>query len=136
MRKERYFTHKLSGAVLIVSDRAMAENMNLEIGERIRIARKSRGFSRDKFSEMIGISTLFLGYIECGQRGMSLVTLQKICKTLNVSADYLLFGREERSSFDEIKNAVADIDEKYYDLALEYINILKRTIALIENDES
>jgi len=122
--------------VLIVSDRAMAENMNLEIGERIRIARKSRGFSRDKFSEMIGISTLFLGYIECGQRGMSLATVQKICKTLNVSADYLLFGREERSSFDEIKNAVADIDEKYYDLALEYINILKRTIALIENDES
>ena len=67
----------------------MKKNINLEIGERIRSSRLAVGLSREKLSELLGVSALFLGYIECGQRGMSITTLQKICKVLNVSADYI-----------------------------------------------
>lgn len=39
---------------------------NLEIGERIRGIRENLHMSREKFSEMIDISDVFLGQIERG----------------------------------------------------------------------
>ncbi|MBQ7004996.1 MAG: helix-turn-helix transcriptional regulator [Clostridia bacterium] len=109
----------------------MKKNINLEIGERVRITRNSRGFSREVLAEMLGISTLFLGYIECGQRGMSIETLQKMCTVLNVSADYIILGKDAQSdSLDGIINAVKEFDPKYHSLVLESINHLKRIITL------
>ena len=72
----------------------MKKTINIEIGERVRTARKRLQMSRDALAEQLGISTLFLGYIECGQKGMSIDTLLALCKALNVSADYILMGRE------------------------------------------
>lgn len=43
-------------------------------------------------AEKLNVSTLFISYIECGQKGMSLETLQKLCRTLHVSSDYILLG--------------------------------------------
>ena len=112
----------------------MKKNINLEIGERVRFVRTSRGFSREELAEILDISTLFLGYIECGQRGMSIATLQNMCNTLNVSADYLLFGKEESEDYSEkIADAVRELNPSYYPLALESINNLKKLIALIES---
>ncbi len=109
----------------------MKKNINLEIGERVRITRNSRGFSREVLAEMLGISTLFLGYIECGQRGMSIETLQKMCTVLNVSADYLILGREtSEDSLEDIINAVKELDARYYSLVLDSINHLKKIITL------
>ncbi len=111
----------------------MKKDLNLEIGERVRLTRVSRGFSRDQLAEMLGISTLFLGYIECGQRGMSLLTMQNMCKILKVSADYLLLGKESSCGhIAEITQAVSELDTRYYPLALDSINQLKKTIAIIE----
>ncbi len=111
----------------------MKKNINLEIGERVRITRKQRGFSREELSELLGISTLFLGYIECGQRGMSLQTLQNLCDVLNVSADYILMGRENMGTIDdELSRAMNEIDEPYKPLLLETVNNLKKTIAIIK----
>ena len=65
---------------------------------------------------------------------MSIDTLQKMCKSLNVSADYILFGKEVAEDYAEkIVDAVQELDTSYYPLALESINNLKRLIALIES---
>lgn len=113
----------------------MKNDLNLEIGERVRKARTSRGLSREQLSEMLEISSLFLGYIECGQRGMSLSTLQKLCLTLSVSADYILLGKESKITEREILlDAVMDIDEKYLPLAVENINHFKKLIALVKSE--
>lgn len=113
----------------------MKKNINLEIGERIRLARTTRGLSREKLAELLGISTLFLGYIECGQRGMSLATLQNMCKVLNVSADYLLLGRNDEGNEEALLSAVKELEPQYVPLAIEQINNLKKTIAVIRHQE-
>ena len=114
----------------------MKKNINLEIGERVRLTRTARGFTRETLAELLDISTLFLGYIECGQRGMSLSTLQNMCRLLNVSADYLLLGKESASDpCEAIAEAIKELEPEYYPLALESINNLKRTIALIRSKE-
>lgn len=110
----------------------MKKNINLEIGERVRLTRVSRGLSRDELAEMLNVSTLFLGYIECGQRGMSLTTLQNMCTILNVSADYLLLGKEKETGIDEeIFSAVNELPDSYKPLALDAVNNLKKTIARV-----
>lgn len=113
----------------------MKKNINLEIGERVRRARTALGLSREQLSEMLDISALFLGYIECGQRGMSMSTLQNLCLTLNVSADYILLGKESKpNSTGLLLESIMSIDEKYLPLALENINNFKKILALIQTE--
>ena len=50
---------------------------NILVGERIRSIRESYNMSREKFSEIIDISEVFLGQIERGERSLSIKTLRK-----------------------------------------------------------
>ncbi len=114
----------------------MKKDLQLEIGERVRQARTSRGLTREALSEILGISPLFLGYIECGQRGMSLTTLKNLCNTLNVSADYILSGIKKTENTKELLiDAVNELEAEYIPLAIEQINNLKKTIAIIKHKE-
>ena len=62
------------------------------VGERIRSIREGLNMNREKFSEMIDISNVFLGQLERGERSLSVKTLTKIVNFTGVSADYILFG--------------------------------------------
>lgn len=106
----------------------------IAIGERIRTVRTEQGLSREQLSEMVNISALFLGFIECGQRGMSLDTLCALCRVLNISADYILFGKHENTSSKEaLLRAMDGFDEAYLPVAVEQMNVLKRIIAQVNH---
>ena len=76
---------------------------NLEIGERIRGIRENLHMSREKFSEMIDISDVFLGQIERGERSLSIKTLTKIVNFTGTSSDYILFGdSKSNKTYDKI----------------------------------
>ena len=55
-----------------------------KIGQRIKYLRNQKGFSQEKFAEAIGIATTSLSYIETGRGFMTLATLEKMSKILNV----------------------------------------------------
>lgn len=62
------------------------------VGARIKRFRNIQGYSREEFSELINVSPRFVYDIELGNKGMSVDTLIKVSKTLNITIDYLLFG--------------------------------------------
>jgi len=64
------------------------------IGKRLRRQREQMSLTREEFAEKIEISPQFLAEIENGAKGMSAETLYKICEKMNLSADYLLLGRQ------------------------------------------
>ena len=68
------------------------------IGERVRKIREDLKMNRERFSEMIDISDVFLGQIERGERSLSTKTLVKIVKYTGISADFILFGNEEANT--------------------------------------
>ena len=68
---------------------------NIEIGERIRKFRNKFNMTREKFSEMIDISEVFLRQIERGERSLIIKTLRKIVKFTVFSTDYILFGNKK-----------------------------------------
>lgn len=71
---------------------------NIEVGERIRNIREELKMNREKFSEMIDISDVFLGQIERGERSLSLKTLCRIVSFTGVSTDFILFGNTNNNS--------------------------------------
>lgn len=68
-----------------------------EIGQRIRQLRTINDFTQAEFAELADISVNFLSEIENGKKGLSQDTLAKICRQLNISADYILFGTRQKS---------------------------------------
>lgn len=71
----------------------MNKEINREIGVRLRARRTQLRLSREKLSELLGISARFLASVESGEAGMSLTTLKAVCLALDVTADELLFGK-------------------------------------------
>jgi transcriptional regulator with XRE-family HTH domain len=84
--------------------------LNKQIGQRIRGKREYIGLSREKFSEMIGISPQFLAEIEGGKKGMSSSTLYKMCVGLSTSADYIVLGREKENDISGITDILRNLD--------------------------
>ena len=64
------------------------------IGKRIRQQREFMGYTREQFAEKIDVTPKFCADIETGVKGMSVPTLCRISKTLRLSTDYILWGRD------------------------------------------
>ena len=90
---------------------------NLEVGERIRKIREDLKLNREKFSEMIDISDVFLGQIERGERSLSIKTLCKIVAFTGASTDYILFGNDSNNT---IINKINRILSKSSDANIKY----------------
>ncbi len=78
-----------------------------EIGQRIRQLRLINHYTQAEFAESIDISINFLSELENGKKGLSQDTLAKICRQLNTSADYILFGTKmKQTSLIELANGL------------------------------
>ena len=80
----------------------MKKEINVEIGGRIRRQREALHMSREQLAEAADISTPFLADVELGRKGVSPLTIRKMCNALHVSADYLIRNKELSSDFPEI----------------------------------
>lgn len=66
----------------------------MELPEKIKEARKKAGLSQKDLAQKLDMNLRTYGSYERGERDVSTAILLKICKTLNISSDYLL-GRSE-----------------------------------------
>lgn len=94
------------------------------LGERIRLARKSKGLSQEKLSEICSVSAAHIGHIERGTRIPSLETLFKISKELNVSMDYLFFDSQNDIS-GVFKSIYAQLEGKSEEKTKVFLSAVK-----------
>lgn len=121
----------------LMFNKKMKKPLNIEIGARVRESRERLHMSRETLSELLSISTLFLGYIECGQKGMSTETLIALCKVLNVSADYLLMGKlSSESGESDAARLLRNLPKEFLPLADESLRALVKTIAIVRKNKS
>lgn len=115
------------------------ESLDLEgIGIRIRLQRETLNLSRERFAEIIGLSSFYIGQIERGERSMSLETLIKVSRTLKISTDYILQGHtlymENIYALEAIEdNYKEEIDQEIKDLLHLFSGLSKTKIQLIED---
>ena len=87
-------TEKSNDAVIIGEKmRDNIDPVNLEIGMRIKGIRTRKGWSQKILAKSAGITIQSVLYVEKGKRGLSSHTIRNISNALEVTTDYILFGR-------------------------------------------
>ena len=74
------------------------------VGENIRTERVARQMSREQLSEMLGITVSHMGLMERGERGTTLVTLEKLCDIFNMPKENFFVEPGGSSSSREVDN--------------------------------
>lgn len=91
----------------------MKTEVNKKLGKRIQYLRRQRHLSQEKLAEAIDIAATSLSYVETGRGFMTLATLEKMAKVLNVEL-YEIF------QFSSIQT-----NEEMYDYIISKLNIVK-----------
>jgi y4mF family transcriptional regulator len=73
------------------------------IGERIKERRNELGWTQEQLAQKAGISKSFLSELENGKRSVSADNLLDLARTLGVSLDYLMTGREKETKPAELQ---------------------------------
>jgi transcriptional regulator with XRE-family HTH domain len=66
----------------------------MKIGRRVRKTRKALELKQQTLADEVGVTSQHISRIELDQAAPSLETLLKLSRTLGVTADYLLTGRD------------------------------------------
>lgn len=75
------------------------------IGQRIKMARKSKRYTQDYVSARANIGEKFLSQIECENAELSVQTLLSLCEILEVSPNYILLANPSKST----ENSIGDL---------------------------
>lgn len=103
------------------------KDVNIILGERIRLGRKANHITREKLAELIDVSPRFLAEVESGKVGVSLQTLKNISIALSTSTDYLL-GLDDESKLNQLEtiyNQLTKVDDKFYPLISKIVTELE-----------
>jgi len=117
-----------------------AMNMNelnwKEISKRLKELRIKNKITIERLSEIIGVSTSFVGLVERGDSGISVDNLYKLSCVFAVTMDYLLTGESEGSvqttpqKFSNLTTALADYSDKEIDFLIDMSKFLKSRVSI------
>jgi len=65
-------------------------DVKINFGIKVKELRMSKGYSQEKFAELSNLDRTYIPGIESGKRNVSLVVIEKIAKTFNVTISELL----------------------------------------------
>lgn len=86
------------------------ETVEQSVGKQIQRIRKERGYTQEKFSEMVGISTNYLSDVERGKSSIRLDKLVLIMNELQCSADDLFIEKIDYGYKVKLSRACEDIE--------------------------
>lgn len=102
--------------------------MKEEIGKRIKKIREDMQMTKEDFAKAIGISGQYLGIVERGGSCLSVEKLKVLCDLTNLSADYILFGKDT-DIIDNTKEILSEFTCEQINLGCD---ILKKLALLIK----
>lgn len=97
--------------------------MKEKIGKRIKSIREQMKLTKEDFAKAIGISGQYLGIIERGGSCLSVEKLKVLCDFTNLSADYILFGKD-KDVVNNTKELLSNFTEEQIELGCETLKKL------------
>ncbi len=95
------------------------------VGKRIQSLREKRDLTQEQLEEKSGINTKYISAIECGQKNVTIKTLEKIAKGLNIEIFELFLFSEglesERAVKKAIESLIKEADPKILNLCLDFL---------------
>ena len=83
----------------------------IEMGRRFREARERLNWSREVLAERADLSVSFIADLELGNTGTRLENFIRLCRLLDLNADYVLFGAPG-DAVQRITDLLRDRDEE------------------------
>lgn len=78
---------------IIIMEEKQSNSLDyVAIGQRVKAMRLRMGWTQQKLAEEMGVSTSYIGHIEYGMKRSSAETIARLCQSLEMDANYLLFG--------------------------------------------
>ena len=105
------------------------KEINVRIGNQIRIAREAAGLTQDRFAELVSLATKNVSDIERGVVGISIGTLIRICETLSISSDSILFEEGTGNDAHSISERLSNLPPEQFEIACNIINKLFEAFA-------
>ena len=107
------------------------KEINIQIGEQVRIAREQAKLTQEILAERIEVSPQYVSDLERGVVGVSITTLKRICSVLGVSSDQLLFGKQTETRATFIANKCKSLSDQQYlllsDIISKYVEAIEST---------
>ena len=97
------------------------ERLLKEMGLRIHSTRKSLKMTQEDLAEKMNVSVQMISNLELGKKAIRPENMVKLCEALNVSADYILRGKQA-------KYETSKVFEDYNRLPLENQKIIDELI--------
>ena len=109
----------------------------LNAGDRLRQKRLLLGLTQDDVAEKIELSPKFYADIERGSCGMSIETLISLGKVLDMSLDYIIYGKtysdeESQKHSDEISAVLSILDNAPENKRKYLMRLLQLQIAICD----
>jgi len=103
---------------------------NIRIGGKLRARREYLDITREKMSEIVDISPQFLSEVERGVKGLSAEKFMMLCEGLGLSADQMLWGKENQADVSPIVSMLATLDEAYIPLVEDVLKTVFFAISM------
>jgi len=104
------------------------KEINIQIGEQVRIAREKARLTQELLAEKIEVSPQYISDLERGVVGIALPTLKKLCCTLGVASDQILFGTQSQDRGVILSNICNPLTDEQYVLLLEIVNCYVKAV--------
>ena len=104
------------------------KEINIQIGEQVRLAREQAKLTQEQLAEGIEVSPQYVSDLERGVVGVSLTTLKKICVVLCVSSDQLLFSSPDSSTAALLAERCRGLNEAQLSRLLKLIDLYLDTV--------
>ena len=104
------------------------KEINIQIGEQVRIAREQAKMTQEMLAEKIDVSPQYISDLERGVVGIALPTLKKLCCALGVASDQILFGTQSQERGVILSNTCNALTEEQFALLLEMVNCFVKAV--------
>ena len=111
------------------------KEINIQIGEQVRIAREQAKLTQEQFAERIEVSPQYISDLERGVVGISIPTLKRACVTLGTTSDQILFGTALESRYIAIEKRCANLSADAFSDLLDIVDAFAAAIERASSKE-
>ena len=104
------------------------KEINIQIGEQVRIAREQAKLTQEMLAERIEVSPQYISDLERGVVGIALPTLKKLCCSLGIASDQILFGTQLQDRGAILANACNTLTDDQFALLIEMVNCYVKAV--------
>ena len=104
------------------------KEINIQIGEQIRIAREQAKLTQEQFAERIEVSPQYISDLERGVVGISIPTLKRAFSTLGTSSDQILFGAVNKDRIAAIEKRCNSLTDDDFATLMDIVDIYSLAI--------